>query len=285
MDPYDLVKLRPLMDRSEGNENISICMIDGPVQFQHPSLSELKVLENNQPDLQKCRNSNSNACKHGTFIASILFGRRDSKAVSIAPKCTLALYPIFDENSVGIPITTLDILAEKIRNAIDDGVRIINLSLSLTTSCIIKQSELFNVYDLATRKGVILIMAAGNQGEINSSPLITHNWIIPVAASNVNGMVSSISNIGPSIGKKGLMAPGTNIVGASSQTGDFVVSSGTSYAAPFVTGTIALLWSLFPQANTYEIISAIRSKRRRSIIPPFLNAEEAFLLLNKIMKK
>lgn len=285
MDAHDLVKLGPLMNRSEGNENISICMIDGPVQLNHPSLSELKVLENNQSDLQRCMNSNSIACKHGTFIASILFGRRDSKTISIAPKCRLALYPIFDENSIGIPITTPDILAKKIKIAIDDGVRIINLSLSLSTQGIIKQPELLNVYDLATRKGVILVIAAGNQGDLSSSPLLAHNWIIPVVACDAHGMVSPFSNVSPSIGKKGLMSPGINIVGASSQTRDLVVSSGTSYAAPFVTGTIALLWSLFPQANSSEVITAVLSKRKRSIIPPLLNGEEAFLFLDKIMKK
>ena len=199
--------------------------------------------------------------------------------------CTFALYPIFDENSVGIPITTPEILAEKIRRAIDEGVRIVNLSLSLYTSCIIQQSELLDVYDLATRKGVILVVAAGNQGEINNSSLLTHNWIIPVTACDGYGMVSPFSNLSPTIGRKGLMAPGIDIIGASSQTGGFVISSGTSYATPFITGTIALLWSLFPQAKSSEIVTAILPKRKKSIIPPLLNAEEAFNSLNYIMKK
>jgi len=273
------------MKRSEGNEDISICMIDGPIQFSHPSLSGLKVLKTSSVDLQRCNKSGSAACKHGTFIASILFGNRGSKAISMAPKCTFALYPIFEENSAGIPITTPDILAEKIKTAIDDGVKIINLSLSLTSSNIIQQSVLWDIYDLAIRKGVIIVAAAGNQGEINSSFLLTHNWIIPVIACNKKGMVSTFSNLSPTIGKKGIMAPGIDIVGASSQTEGFVHLSGTSYAAPIITGTIALLWSLFPYAKSFEIITSVLSKRKKSIIPPLLNAEKAFNLLSNIMKK
>ena len=60
--------------------------------------------------------------------------------------------------------------------------------------------------------------------------------------------------------------------------------SGTSFAAPFVTGAIALLWSIFRKATAatiiYSVIRAASNQRRRaSIIPPLMNAEEAFKLL------
>ena len=57
--------------------------------------------------------------------------------------------------------------------------------------------------------------------------------------------------------------------------------SGTSAAAPFVTGAIALLWSLYPQASAAEIRQAILRPDipRRSITPPLLNAEASWRLL------
>ena len=57
--------------------------------------------------------------------------------------------------------------------------------------------------------------------------------------------------------------------------------AGTSVAAPLVTGALALLWSSFPDASAAEIIhAAVTSRRRmRSIVPPLLDVEAAYLAL------
>lgn len=54
--------------------------------------------------------------------------------------------------------------------------------------------------------------------------------------------------------------------------------SGTSAAAPFVTGTIALLWSIIPHATAGRIINSLFSNiaRQRTIMPSILNAYEAY---------
>lgn len=64
--------------------------------------------------------------------------------------------------------------------------------------------------------------------------------------------------------------------------GGTMISAGTSVAAPFVTGTVALLWSLFPDAAVEEIRRAVtRSSfsRRGSIVPPLLDAEGAYRIM------
>jgi subtilisin family serine protease len=68
------------------------------------------------------------------------------------------------------------------------------------------------------------------------------------------------------------MAPGWPVthLGAG---GGYTQLSGTSIAAPFVTGSIALLWSLCPQAAAQQVHAAITQarSRKRGIVPPLLH--------------
>ena len=88
------------------------------------------------------------------------------------------------------------------------------------------------------------------------------------------------SNLGSSIARRGLMAPGDAVTSLGAD-GQPVASGGTSAAAPFVTGTIALLWSMFPEASTADVKSAVvRSDlRRASVVPPLLDAGAAYQLM------
>jgi subtilisin family serine protease len=140
--------------------------------------------------------------------------------------------------------------------------------------------SLKEAYAYALRHGVILVAAAGNQGSIGYVTMLDHHWLIPVAACDNQGRIDPISNFGCSISRRGFLAPGVNIT-STSPNQQYTKMSGTSVAAPFVTGTIALLWSIFPQASANEIISSLFLNRiiNRTIIPPLLNAHQAYLLL------
>jgi len=85
-------------------------------------------------------------------------------------------------------------------------------------------------------------------------------------------------NLGGSIGKRGLGAPGENVM-TLGPDGDVSSQTGTSFAAPFVTG--ALLWSLFPKASAAEVRKAVIGTRRRtSVTPPLLDAWSAYQMLS-----
>ena len=90
-----------------------------------------------------------------------------------------------------------------------------------------------------------MVAAAGNQGTVGSSAITRHPWVIAVIGCDLEGRPTTESNLGSSIGRGGLAAPGQNITSLGTN-GKPQTSGGTSVAAPFVTGAIALLWSEFP---------------------------------------
>jgi subtilisin family serine protease len=139
------------------------------------------------------------ACTHGTFVTGILSGQRDLLAPAICPECTIVLRPIFSESLSG---SSKDIafssalpseLSEAIIETVGSGARIINLSLGLDRSSLVLYRELEEAYDYARQKGVIIVAASGNQGNIGNTALLHNKWIIPVAACDQNGGLSPVS--------------------------------------------------------------------------------------------
>lgn len=284
MGPLDLVKLLPLMDRTIGRPEISIGLIDGPVMLNLPHFAGDEIREIPGRLKGTCGRAGAVACSHGTFITGMLAARRGSFAPAICPGCTILLRPIFSDfaeatnGSRNIPSATSEELAEAIVDTVDAGARLVNLSSALVQFSPRGERMLEEALNYTTSRSVIVIAAAGNQGAVGSSAIIRHPWVIPVAACNVHGRPLSDSNLAGSIGRCGLSAPGDGItsLGVDGKTKTF---SGTSAAAPFVTGAIALLWSEFPSATASQIKLAAtqaRRVRRGSIAPPLLDAWAAY---------
>ena len=284
MLPLELVNLNALMDRTSGNPEVKIGFIDGPVVVQHADLETEFIREIPSNNKSFCTNSNSAACLHGTFIAGILSAKRSSSAPAICPSCTLLVRPVFTEVIFGrehMPSATPSELAAAIIDCIDAGARVINLSLALAQPSIKGENALEEALSLALRRGVIVVAAAGNQGTLGSSTITRHPWVIPVMSCDPAGRPMNGSNLGASIGRRGLSAPGANITSLGAE-GPALTLGGTSVAVPFVTGAIALLCSEFPRVAAAKIKLAITHStlRRASVIPPLLNATAAYELLS-----
>jgi subtilisin family serine protease len=279
----DLVRLTQLMDLTAGRPEVVIGLIDGPVIIDHPDLVSSSIRATRNELRVACDQAGSAACVHGTFVAGVLSANRKSGAPAICPNCTLLVRPIFEETdsyNQQIPSSTPDELADAIIECINAGARILNLSVALASLSSKGESQLEEALDFAARNEVIVVAAAGNQGEIGSNSITRHPWVIPVVACDLRGKLMGLSNLGPSIGKRGLSAPGEQIIslGAIEATS----FSGTSAAAPFVTGAIALLWSEFPRkasADVKRAIGATIGYRRTSIVPPLLDAWTAYEMM------
>lgn len=286
VNPLDLVNLGELMRRTTGKPEIQIGLIDGPVAIDHPDLAGENIHPVSGALSGTCTVANSFACRHGTFVAGILSAKRGSAAPAICPDCTLLVRPIFAETkatNAEMPSATPEELAEAILDCMDAGARLLNISAALVQPSLNNERALTEALDQAARRGVIVIAAAGNQGTLGSTAITCHPWVIPVMAYDLQGRPMNLSNLGSSIGRRGLGAPGDRIT-SHSANGKPLTLGGTSAAAPFVTGAIALLWSEFPTASAAQIKFAATqasTPRRASIVPPLLNAWAAYQVLRK----
>lgn len=280
MNPLGLSQLIPLMERTSGSPQIRIGLIDGPVLIQHPDLAAERFQEIPGDNGATCTHADSAACVHGTFVAGILSARRGSRAPAICPDCTLLIRPVFTETTSGhesTPSATPQELATAILDCIEAGARVINLSLALAQPSINREPALEEAFGQAVRRGVIVVAAAGNQGALGGSAITRHPWVISVVGCDSQGGPTNDSNLGGSIGRRGLRAPGAGVtsLGANGQS---LTLGGTSVAAPFVTGAIALLWSEYSGASAAQIKLAVTQASappRASVVPPLLNAEAA----------
>ncbi|MFO1431730.1 MAG: S8 family serine peptidase [Candidatus Competibacteraceae bacterium] len=272
------------MRLTSGRQDIVVGIIDGPIALSHPAFAgrRLRIIEGSQAG--NCTDTQSIACIHGTFVAGILAAGRNSAAPAICPECTFLIRSIFADAGSGKSSeleTSPEALADAIVATVNAGARILNLSLALSQPSSNGHRELEQSLDYAARQGVIVIAAAGNQGTLASSPLTRHPWVIPVVAVNFAGQPTGQTNLGASISRTGIAAPGDRITSLGPDKPSMVLS-GTSAAVPFVTGTVALLWSLFPKVAAATLKAALKpapAPRRMSVMPALLNAGNVYRAL------
>ena len=217
------------------------------------------IVGDNYPDTLVKRYGNSDItgpdAGHGTHVAGIIGARRDGGGTGIAQNVRIMgvrAVPDGDERDKDV--------ANAIRYAVDNGAHIINMSFGKAYSPY--KSLVDDAVRYADSKGVLMLHAAGNDGENTSeSPSFptpeysgggrAANWI-EVGASSWKGrdsLVASFSNYGRT--KVDLFAPGEDIY-STKAGGGYKKESGTSMASPVVAGVAALLMSYFPNLTAAE---------------------------------
>jgi subtilisin family serine protease len=280
MNALEIVNLTRLMRRTSGRPEIKVAVIDGPVFMANPQHwgKSVHYLSGHPPTV--CEHL---SCAHGTFVASILAARRGAAAPAICPDCTLLVRTIFSDvmgEKDSVPSATPKELAAAIVDVVDAGARVLNMSIGISQPSTGAEPRVEEAMDYAARRGAIPVVAAGNQGTLGSSVITRHFWALPVVGCDSSGMPTIESNLGRSIGRRGLRAPGENITGFGAY-GKARSFRGTSAAAPFVAGAIALLWSEFPEATANDMRLALANDRGQggTLVPPLLNAWRAYTSL------
>jgi subtilisin family serine protease len=273
--PLELIRLQGLMALTSGNADVRIGLVDGPVAIDHPDLAEATIVPLAGGGV--CDRDDSGACSHGTFVAGILAARRGSSAPAICPGCTLLVRPVFGELAEGgsIPTATPDEVGRAIVDCVEAGARIVNLSAATRAPNTRVEAGLSQALDHVARRGALVAAAAGNQATLGSSSITRHAGVVTVVGYDAGRRPMRDTNLGASAGRRGVGAPGEGIVSLSSG-GQLATRAGTSFATAFVSGAIALLWSLFPDADASRVKAALLGgPRRTSVAPPLLDAEAA----------
>ena len=214
---------------------------------------------------------------HGMFCFSIIAANWPGQLVGSCPKAKFYLYRTEDA-ATEYPIEEQNWAAAAER-ADSIGVDVFSTSLGYTTF----DNPVFNhtyadmngkitiiarANALAAKKGIISIVAAGNDGNNSwhyiSSPADADS-IVTVGAVTIAGVPATFSSYGPS--SDGRIKPtvasvgqGTAIAGLNNQP---TFGNGTSFATPNLAGLITCFWQAFPEFTNMEIIEAL--KRSSSI--------------------
>ena len=289
MDPLQQVMLAPLMSVTGGSSQVVIGLIDGPVADDHPGLAGTRLRGLASAPNERCLLASSAACRHGTAVAGMLCASRQFLPSVICPGCTLLVRPIFNASgneAGGVPNAEPEALAGAIGDCIGAGAAVLNLSVSLGDASRNAADTLSEALSYAARRGVLVVAAAGNDGTIYSSAITRHPWVIPVTACGRAEVPLGTANLSSSVGRRGLLAPGERITSLG-PNGQLMILSGTSFAVPFVTGSVALLWSAFPDASAAEMRMAIvpQTSRRAAIVPPMLDATAAYQRLPTVRRR
>lgn len=187
---------------------------------------------------------------HGSFCSAIIGSDWDNGKGSKGINQEVSLLPVKILDFLGQGSTASAI--DGIEYAVDNGAHILNLSWGGNRF----DPALFEVIKEAVKKGALLVAAAGNSAQNNdlSSEAIYPasfdvSGLISVAAYDPKGNRASFSNVGSQ--KVHLGAPGVAVFGA--QLGGYGFRSGTSFAAPHVTGVGALLKSVFTEWTPQQL--------------------------------
>ena len=180
----------------------------------------------------------SAAFGHGTMVAGIVH--------LAAPTAMLLPIKAFRANGSGY---TSDILRGVYR-AVRDGARVINMSFSMQAP----STELKRSIDHAANAGVICVASAGNHGQ--QATVYPGAWsnVIGVASTTNDDQRSTFSNFGQPL--VWVAAPGEGVI-TTYPYGTYAAAWGTSFSAPFVAGTAALLLDARGNLNPSNAAMAI----------------------------
>ncbi|MCD9619257.1 S8 family peptidase [Chryseobacterium gleum] len=253
-------------------KGIDICILDTGLETSHPDFSSEEIEGKSFIDGEDW---NRDPNGHGTHCAGIAAGnvRSDTgKRYGVAKDSNLKIAKVLADNGRGTTSSVID----AIDWAITKKFRILSLSLACPVKLDDQPSVLFEtIGERALENNCLIIAAAGNDSNRPQIPQpvsmpANSKSIMAVGAIDSQMKIARFSNAGlsPSTGGSiNVCAPGVDIVSAypknaKNKNNFYYTMSGTSMAAPHVSGLAALYMEQFPEKSAKEIWELIEHKAR-----------------------
>lgn len=209
---------------------ITVAVLDGPIQRDHPTLHGAIIEQDIDPDVDALVGE---PVRHGTAVASLIFGRYGQSDVKFLRRFRGISIPIFwDQAAAEKP--TSGSLARAIRLAARRGANIINISAGQADSRAAVDPELAAAVEHCRRSNVLIIAAAGDGGCYGSQVPAKLPGVVAVEAQDATVRVRQSS-----MGNSCIAAPA--YYNAALAGGGVAAVSGSSFACALVTRAAALI--------------------------------------------
>jgi len=258
---FTMTQVSDLQARGADGTGVRVCLVDTGVDLTHPDLRHVRLLAwrdfVHAPPLPDPYDD----VGHGTAMAGILFAQ--GVLHGVAPQAGLIAVKAIAKSGSGsdgdiASAITFCLDPNGNGDSADDGAMVISLSLGGANHPILG-SQTTAAANAAVGRGVFVVAAAGNDGQDDDGDVespASEPDVIAVGAVDRSGVIAPFSSIGSATWqgfsrtepnkKPEVVAPGLEIA-ATWTGGQYAYVSGTSPAAAFVSGVVALLLQNHPQ--------------------------------------
>lgn len=230
------------------NSNVLVAVIDSGY---HAANADLNSTVTGWNVLDKNTNL-SDSVGHGTQVAGTVGAIGNNKTGTTGVVWNANIMPVKITNNTSVNAANV---ASGITWAVDNGARIINLSLSFTSDNVTVR----NAVNYALERGCIVVAATGNNAKNTVNfPAALPN-VLGVGGTSDGRTRAANSNFGTGLDVLGSWSWATP---TNTNTG-YVIGSGTSFASPQVAGLAALVWELAPNLTNAQVMDLIRANTNR----------------------
>jgi type VII secretion-associated serine protease mycosin len=242
--------------RITSGSGVTVAVIDSGVDAHAPQLAHAVVTGSDM--LDSGGDGRQDCVGHGTAVASIIAGSPEAGVglQGLAPGVRILPVRVSERVENGSDTTgagTVADLAAGIRAAVAAHPRpsLINLSISTTDN----DPALHAAINSALSADIVVVAAVGND-DANGDPTpypAAYDGVVGVGAIGQDGLRVASSQVGSYVD---LTAPGSAVIGAAPGQGQQAFE-GTSFAAPFVAATAALIRARYPQLHRQDVVARL----------------------------
>lgn len=249
-------------------KNVTVAIMDTGIAAHRDFENRILAFRDFCEGRQECYDDNG----HGTHVAGIIAGSGRMSAdveggpvyAGIAPQAGIVMLKVLDRLGNGKTEQVLAGIRWLRENGAAYNIRLLNISVGMLPNAgATEQRALLDAVDGLWDAGIMVVAAAGNNGPRENTVTIPgiSRKILTVGSVDdggaaTGGLGRGYSGMGPTeccIIKPEILAPGTNIMSCSRDGIGYVKKSGTSMAAPVVTGALALAAEKYPNLTPAEL--------------------------------